>query len=429
MASSNDILVGKVLNSVVDHVNIQVTSILNSTAGLVLSSLQSPSVFDTVTKSTNFTTDTRLNLWMNSLLNQSTIPQPSLIFCQRKNLNNDAPVDASSDTRVNVWWSPNNMYWCNYQNYTHCSMAPFNSSTGVVVTTVTHPYIKPFMVNNAFTCAVQASCPKSGGIWKAELVSSSLFLTYAACAPPVTQYGSTPPYSTSFPIIAGDLITGIFFKLAPSQNSRLFLINSVGELLAANAVSSVANAAKNFVMATDANDTSTAQLAQDINQRTANFSSINTITGSLIQTTITGEDWTYSVRMLQVQSSVSMYLVAAIPRQDFFSAIDSAQRTSITVTIVFAAVSMIVVIIVIIGITLPVRTLTAEMSKVATFDFSMLERGFFVENSVFTEIRNMQRTFNTLVKAFAGAISRNKGLTNNTSSMALSSSQHGRGTR
>ncbi|KAI8812576.1 hypothetical protein BJ742DRAFT_735804 [Cladochytrium replicatum] len=216
----------------------------------------------------------------------------------------------------------------------------------------------------------------------------------AACAPTVTQYGSTGPYSTSFPILAGNLIKGIFFKLSPSQNSRLFLINNLGELLAANAVSSVANAASSgFVAATDANDTST-QLPQDIEQRTISYSSINSIAASLIQATVAGENWTCSLRSLQC---------------------DNAERTSIKVTIVFAVVAMIVVIIVIAGITVPVRTLTAEMSKVATFDFSMLERGFFVENSMFTEI--MQGTINTLVKAL------NKGLTNNTASLALSSSQ------
>ncbi|KAI8812421.1 hypothetical protein BJ742DRAFT_794130, partial [Cladochytrium replicatum] len=65
-----------------------------------------------------------------------------------------------------------------------------------------------------------------------------------------------------------------------------------------------------------------------------------------------------------------MCLVAAIPRSDFFSVIVSAKRTSVTVTVV---IPMLVAVIVILGITLPIRRLAAEMSNVAAFDFSILE--------------------------------------------------------
>ncbi|KAI8809157.1 hypothetical protein BJ742DRAFT_852855 [Cladochytrium replicatum] len=423
MASSNEVLVGKVLNSVVDHVNIQVTSTLNKTAGLVLASVQAPSAFDIVTRSRNFTTDSRLNLWMKGLLDQSIIPgvNTTIIYCQRKNLTNDAPPDAPNYMKVNVWWNRYSVFWCDYQNYTDCFMCDYDPITGVAGPPYPQAWIKPYMLNDTFTCAIQRSCPQSGGIWNAELLLGYLWLTFATCAPPVPKFGPTAPYSTSFPISAGDLIKEIFQKLTPSENSRLFLINASGDILAGNALTSVANAANDgFISAIKANDTSTAQLAYDIKQRTSSYTSMSAVVGSLLETTIAAEKWTYSVRRLEVPTAVNIYLIAAIPRSDLFSVIDDAQRTSITVTIVFAVVSMIVVVLVTIGITLPVRTLTGEMSKVASFDFSMLERGFFVENSVFAEIRNMQRTFNTLVKAFAGAIAKNKGLSNKTSSMGSS---------
>ncbi|KAI8814936.1 hypothetical protein BJ742DRAFT_784964 [Cladochytrium replicatum] len=405
MSSSNEILAGKVLNSVVDHVNIQVTSTLNSSASLILSSVRNPSVIDLVTRSSNFSGNSRLNLWMNNLLNQTSLDDPLLVFCQRKNLTSSAPADAPND-RMNVWWGRSTVNWCDYTNNSSCTMGIFNQSTGALIVQTGHPYIKPSMVTPSFICSIQSSCPKSDGIWLAESsFGNTLWFTFALCGPPVAQFGPTPAFSSGFPILAGEMIAGIFTKLAPSENARVFLIDGTGNLLAT----------RTLVNAVSSGDATISLLAQDIEMRTDSYKSISSVIGSLTRVKLPNDEWTYSVRTLQVPSSVSMYLVAAIPRRDFFSVIDNAERTSVTVTVVFAAISIMVVIGVIVGITLPIRRLTGEMTKVATFDFSMLERGFFIENSLFTEIRKMQVTFNTLVKAFAGAIARNRGLTNNAS--------------
>ncbi|KAI8809172.1 hypothetical protein BJ742DRAFT_805294 [Cladochytrium replicatum] len=424
MLSSSTVLTTSILTSVVDHVNIQVTSYLNTTSQTVLSLIQSPNTFDVITRPSNFTTDTRTNLWVQKVLSQTDfLSSASFITCQRRNLNNNAPANAPANVGVNVWWGQNSVYWCDYSSFTQCFVSPVDQVTGVAGPATPFPQVTPEKANAAFTCAVQAACPKSGGVWKPELVFGTLWLTYAACAQPVSQFGSTSPYSSSIPLLAGDKISSTFAHLKPSVNSRIFMIDTQGHLLASSANGSVANAAgTDFVAATSANDTVIAQLSQLIKTQTNSFTSFSSLVGALYRTTLSsGDQWTYSVAPLTVASTSPLYLIAAIPRRDYFASIDDAQRSSIIVTSVFGIASMVIVVLAIIGITFPVRKLTAEMAKVANFDFSMLERGFFVENSLFSEIRNMQSTFNTLVKAFAGAIKRNKAMNQN-SSGALASS-------
>ncbi|KAI8809155.1 hypothetical protein BJ742DRAFT_738325 [Cladochytrium replicatum] len=398
MSTSNDALAGKILTN--------------------------PIVIATVTGTGNWSADPGLNLWMNSMLDQTNLIGPLIGITpphptKRKNLNRDAPSDAPSDMRVNIWWGRNTLYWCDYKNYTTCTISMLDENSGAKIME-TSIGIAPSMINNAFTCAVQSSCPKSGGIWKPELTLGGLWLTFgtpkgsetsildlmfqfsslAACAPPLAKFGSAPPFSSGSPISAGDLITSIFHRLSPSENARLFLVDETGQLLATSTEGSIANLlGTSFVQATSANDSVIPLIAEDIVTKANSFKSMSSVIGYLIQASLPDDKWTYSVRSLEVPASNAMYLVAAIPRRDFFSIIDSSERASITVTVAFAVVSIIVVILVIMGITFPVRKLTADMSKVAVFDFTMLERGFFVENSPFTEIRRMQRTFNTLVKA------------------------------
>ncbi|KAI8812673.1 hypothetical protein BJ742DRAFT_28268 [Cladochytrium replicatum] len=424
MMSSSTLLTTSILSSVVDHVNIQVTSYLNTTSQTVLSLIQSPNVFDVVTKASNFTTDTRTNLWVLSVLSQSdTLSGARFISCQRKNLNNNAPTSSPDTMRVNVWWGQGNIYWCDYTSFTQCFSSAIDPVTGIAGPSAPFPLVTPDSVNRAFSCTIQSECPKSGGVWKPELVLGELWLTFAACSAPVNQFGPTAPYSSSIPLQAGGPISATFSSLSPSQNSRIFLVDSLGHLLATSTRASVANSAgSDFVAAASSNDTIIAQLSQIVKTQTNSFTSTGSLVGKLYRTALSsGDQWTYSVAPLTVASTSPLYLIAAIPRRDYFASIDDAQRSAIIVTTVFGIVSMLVVVLAIIGITFPVRKLTTEMVNVAKFDFSMLERGFFVEDSLFSEIRNMQSTFNTLVKAFAGAIKRNKAMNQNSSGAQTSS--------
>ncbi|KAI8809158.1 hypothetical protein BJ742DRAFT_890540 [Cladochytrium replicatum] len=160
-----------------------------------------------------------------------------------------------------------------------------------------------------------------------------------------------------------------------------------------------------IVNSTEVEDPVIAQVSLDIRLRTSSFIDFSTVIKALLHLDISGESWTYNVQHLSITVTKELFLVAAIPRRDMFADIDSAQRTSILVTIIFAILMLAVFVVVIVAVTLPIRKLTTEMEKVAGFDFSLLRQGFFEENSVFSEIRDVQVAFNALVKTLAGAVS------------------------
>ncbi|KAI8809170.1 hypothetical protein BJ742DRAFT_239602 [Cladochytrium replicatum] len=230
--------------------------------------------------------------------------------------------------------------------------------------------------------------------------------------------GSPPPFSMGFPIDAGTAIENIFSLLSPSQNSRIFLIDGAGYLLASNQNTSIANDdGTSFVESISASDLVISQISQEIKTRSGSFSDMSRVVGTRFQPSFNGDSWAVSVGQLYLPATDNMYLAVAIPRRDFFGSIDDAQRTSIIVTIIFAALMILSAILVVIGVTVPIRKITIEMEKVAGFDFSLLREGFFVEDSVITELRNAQIAFNTLVKALTGALSRNKATAQTSSSV------------
>ncbi|KAI8801803.1 hypothetical protein BJ742DRAFT_913497 [Cladochytrium replicatum] len=144
-----------------------------------------------------------------------------------------------------------------------------------------------------------------------------------------------------------------------------------------------------FVSGTDANDTViptfASQLMKMSNGTVLDLSNFKSTLEFNIA--ISGELWLFSSTTLKVPTENSkLYFVAAVARKDFSEKIDATQRT------------IMLIIIGIIGVTTPLRRLTVEMEKVANFDFSMLDRGFFVENSMFLEVRKMQKVFNLMLK-------------------------------
>ncbi|KAJ3052292.1 hypothetical protein HK097_006579, partial [Rhizophlyctis rosea] len=55
-------------------------------------------------------------------------------------------------------------------------------------------------------------------------------------------------------------------------------------------------------------------------------------------------------------------------------------------------------------------TLTSGMKQITKFDFSIIGTGILAHRSIVTEYRAMEEVFDTMCKAFAAAIQRNRAL-------------------
>ncbi|KAI8807859.1 hypothetical protein BJ742DRAFT_894738 [Cladochytrium replicatum] len=123
-----------------------------------------------------------------------------------------------------------------------------------------------------------------------------------------------------------------------------------------------------------------------------------------------GEYWATIALRIRGGTTDDFAIVVAIPKSQFTQNINASKTRGTTTAVIIACVTSLLGV----GLTLiaawPLKKMTKNMELATKLDFSMLEGGKFDEGSTFLEIRNLQRTFNTMIKAFAGAIKSNKKL-------------------
>ncbi|KAJ3285809.1 hypothetical protein HK104_009323 [Borealophlyctis nickersoniae] len=124
---------------------------------------------------------------------------------------------------------------------------------------------------------------------------------------------------------------------------------------------------------------------------------------------ILGEEWFINTVYMAVPP-YDWILVVAIPRKDFFSKIDVAQKTGIIVAIIVAVIGAVVVSFASFGALRPLQTLAQSMQQLTKFDFSSLEGGLLDNRSMILEIRHVQETFSAMVNAFSVSIKKNRAL-------------------
>ncbi|KAJ3319057.1 hypothetical protein HDU76_000658, partial [Blyttiomyces sp. JEL0837] len=85
--------------------------------------------------------------------------------------------------------------------------------------------------------------------------------------------------------------------------------------------------------------------------------------------------------------------VVGIPRSDFFSKTDEAQKKAGILAAVLAVVGVLVTVITAWFAMRPLHTLTLAMEKLTKMDFSALEGDILNERSFMLELRKLQVTF------------------------------------
>ncbi|KAJ3298897.1 hypothetical protein HK104_010200, partial [Borealophlyctis nickersoniae] len=133
--------------------------------------------------------------------------------------------------------------------------------------------------------------------------------------------------------------------------------------------------------------------------------------------TISGETWIMNVKVIPFGDYADgrLLLVTGVPREDIFGRVDAARNRSIGVAAGISAAVIVVVSVIFVLVVLPLARLAQAMETLTQLDFATLENGNLLEaRSFIWELFQVQRTFSTMVKAFAGGIKKNRELANRT---------------
>ncbi|KAI8814397.1 hypothetical protein BJ742DRAFT_734192 [Cladochytrium replicatum] len=240
------------------------------------------------------------------------------------------------------------------------------------------------------------TCPPSGR-WQAIQNKGVPRFTHGRC--PTKDAGGRSAYVC---------MTGFFqdrsvlTSVSPVGISRIFLLANEFQLAAANVPVELRTSNPNstaLVNATASNDTVIAELSTNLvalyGGGVSKFIPISinsTNSFSILSSNIVpfklqsdnNEEWATIALKVQLTFGEQFGLVVAMPK-----------RALLGIALTIYAVQ-------------PLKRIIQDMGKATNFDFSMLSSGKFDESGVFSEVRQLQKTFNTMMKAFAGSIKQNR---------------------
>ncbi|KAI8906989.1 hypothetical protein DFJ77DRAFT_476186 [Powellomyces hirtus] len=124
-----------------------------------------------------------------------------------------------------------------------------------------------------------------------------------------------------------------------------------------------------------------------------------------------GERWIVNIAVAKMSVYNPYLLVAAIPRTEVFGVIDAASSRSRAISIGISVAMALAVAAIFVLAVLPLATLATQMEQLTKLNFGTLESsGALDRRSWVWELRKVQIVFATMVKAFAGAIKKNKSM-------------------
>ncbi|KAI8823124.1 uncharacterized protein EV422DRAFT_523478 [Fimicolochytrium jonesii] len=133
--------------------------------------------------------------------------------------------------------------------------------------------------------------------------------------------------------------------------------------------------------------------------------------GTSYNTKIDGTEWIINTAVVEMSTRDQdrFLVVAAVPHSEIYGVIDSARKRSLGMSIGIGVGVAALIATVFVFVTLPLSRLAAQMAQLTKLDFGTLESsGALERRSIIWELRKVQTTFATMVRAFAGAIKKNK---------------------
>ncbi|KAJ3411111.1 hypothetical protein HDV05_002720 [Chytridiales sp. JEL 0842] len=124
---------------------------------------------------------------------------------------------------------------------------------------------------------------------------------------------------------------------------------------------------------------------------------------------VDGTAWVVATQtILTPYSNQSYRLVLMVPRVDFYGQSEAVRTKSLAVALGVAAAGFVIIGILGFVSSIPLRRLSASIQQLTKFDFSALENGKLERTSFVSEINDIEISFLTMVRAFAGAIKKNR---------------------
>ncbi|KAJ3120314.1 hypothetical protein HK098_004687 [Nowakowskiella sp. JEL0407] len=343
-----------------------------------------------------------------------------IICTQRYNITGTAPVVPSGARMVNSiaytdifggFWS----IWCDYSDLTKCLSGMYNFDLKMMIPNVTLPaflYGARENVDKGYLYEKLDSCG-SEGTWIPEIVGSGFF-TYVRCATPIPGLlNGASPYTCGSVFSTAYTLPPIFDKVSPSPDSRVMLTDLQGQIIVTNLNGTLfPNISKGkFLKTANFSDPVIQEIGQllspsstwsEIPALSIDISALKVSSTQKVHqefTLSTGSKWMVVVSKVEFETPEQFFLFVIIPRQDFFGLVDLSIQKGVTLSSVFSVVGFVVGIAITIGVLLPLRSLKKNIEQVTEFDFSVLSGGGLEENSVFSEVKAVQKTFNVMVKA------------------------------
>ncbi|KAI8814399.1 hypothetical protein BJ742DRAFT_766199 [Cladochytrium replicatum] len=287
---------------------------------------------------------------------------------------------------------------------------------------------------------VLETCPRTGR-WQAIQNGGVPRFTHARCA--TKDAGGRSAYVC---------LTGFFqdrsvlTSVSPVGISRIFLLANEFQLAAANVPVELRTSNPNstaLVNATASNDTVIAELSTNLvalyGGGVSKFIPISinsTNSFSILSSNIVpfklqsdnNEEWATIALKVQLTVGEQFGLVVAMPKSQFIGAIESSKARGTVSAAISASVGALLGIALTIYAVQPLKRIIQDMGKATNFDFSMLSSGKFDESGVFSEVRQLQKTFNTMMKAFAGSIKQNREMNSKMRTTQSQANSHGQQT-
>ncbi|KAI8815105.1 hypothetical protein BJ742DRAFT_765498 [Cladochytrium replicatum] len=240
-------------------------------------------------------------------------------------------------------------------------------------------------------------CPATGE-WDVFVIAGQLFMNYGRCPAEYTE---------------GDRLRQILRNTSPGGINRVFLLVRENRLALANVNVSVANSDNtDFVDVRNAEDTIIADLGKALMDHNGGGisklpyfdpTSFIETADSLIRDYSIGSDngRTWATTAVRLRSGLrdDIALVVAMPRSQFTQQIDQSKNRGTIIAVVFACLGSVLGVVLTLLAAWPLKKMARDMAKATMLDFSILEEGRFDESNMFIEIRNLQKTFNTMIKA------------------------------
>ncbi|KAJ3283033.1 hypothetical protein HK104_010585 [Borealophlyctis nickersoniae] len=161
-----------------------------------------------------------------------------------------------------------------------------------------------------------------------------------------------------------------------------------------------------------ADDNVTLALKTSVYRRFATFANVPASGVYSYEDTVVGSDpWiiNLSVVNMSTYASDNLLLVAALPRSEIYGVVDAARKRSTGVAIGISVAMAVAVSCVYVAVVIPLLRLAKAMGMLTKLDFQTLENSTILDaRSNIWELRKVQMTFATMVKAFAGGIKKNK---------------------